>query len=143
MRIKSAGLFECVITPLGFAKHCLFRTLLHFLLPLPSALAPFDPPKTGIFPRAAPILDFIWYPRATPRDASAFCFVASVRESPVQLLDASDGRVSRLSKIKIIIPCVIGDDDYNRQLRASYKIVDHRERQIGPHSLSFNSSADK
>lgn len=29
------------------------------------------------------------------------------------------------------------------QLRASYKIVDHRERQIGPHSLSFNFSADK
>ncbi len=60
------------------------------------ALAPFDPPKTGIFPRAAPILDFVWYPRATPRDASSFCFVASVRESPVQLLDASDGRVSRI-----------------------------------------------
>jgi len=84
------------------------------------ALAPFDPPKSGVFPRAAPILDFIWYPRATPRDASTFCFVASVRESPVQLLDASDGR-----------------------LRASYKIVDHRERQIGPHSLSFNSAVDK
>jgi len=28
-------------------------------------------------------------------------------------------------------------------LRASYKIVDHRERQIGPHCLSFNVSADK
>ncbi|KAN0125744.1 WD40 repeat-like protein [Russula decolorans] len=108
--------------------HCENRSLQYLDLPqdflnvsLPqSALAPFDPPKTGIFPRAAPILDFIWYPRATPRDASAFCFVASVRESPVQLLDASDGR-----------------------LRASYKIVDHRERHIGPHSLSFNSSADK
>jgi len=73
-----------------------------------------------VFPRAAPILDFAWYPRATPRDPSSFCFVASVRESPVQLLDASDGR-----------------------LRASYKIVDHRERQIGPHCLSFNVSADK
>jgi hypothetical protein len=29
------------------------------------------------------------------------------------------------------------------QLRASYKIVDHRERQIGPQCLSFNLSADK
>ena len=67
----------------------------YVLLPLSPALAPFDPPKSGVFPRAAPILDFIWYPRATPRDASTFCFVASVRESPVQLLDASDGRVSR------------------------------------------------
>lgn len=38
----------------------------------------------------------------------------------MRLLDASDGR-----------------------LRASYKIVDHRERQIAPNSLSFNVSADK
>ncbi|KAI0250071.1 WD40-repeat-containing domain protein [Lactifluus subvellereus] len=87
---------------------------------LPPDIAPFDPPKTSLFQQAAPILDFVWYPRATPRDASSFCFVASVRESPVRLLDASDGR-----------------------LRASYKIVDHRERQIGPHSLCFNFSADK
>jgi hypothetical protein len=57
-------------------------------------LPPFDPPKTRVFPRATPILDFLWYPRATPRDPSSFCFVASVRDTPVQLLDASDGRVS-------------------------------------------------
>lgn len=77
-------------------------------------------PKHRVFPQAAPILDFIWYPRATPRDPASFCFVASVRESPVKLLDASTGR-----------------------LRASYKIVDHRERQIAPHSMSFNGSADR
>ncbi|KAH9022745.1 hypothetical protein EDB83DRAFT_2658841 [Lactarius deliciosus] len=35
-----------------------------------------------------------WYPHATPRNASSFCFIASVRESPMHLLDASDGRVS-------------------------------------------------
>jgi hypothetical protein len=35
------------------------------------------------------------------------------------------------------------DDHNNAQLRASYKIVDHRERQIGPHSLAFNNSVDK
>ena len=50
-------------------------------------------PKHRVFPQAAPILDFIWYPRATPRDPASFCFVASVRESPVKLLDASTGRV--------------------------------------------------
>ncbi|THH08940.1 hypothetical protein EW146_g8830 [Bondarzewia mesenterica] len=77
-------------------------------------------PKNDTLPQAAPILDFIWYPRATPREPASFCFVASVRESPVKLLDASTGR-----------------------LRASYKIVDHRERQIAPHSLAFNFSADK
>jgi len=29
------------------------------------------------------------------------------------------------------------------QLRASYTIVDHRERQIAPHSLAFNLTAQK
>lgn len=123
----------------GLLHIVLFRVLLRVLLPLSPALAPFDPPKTGLFQRAAPILDFIWYPRATPRDTPSFCFVASVRESPVQLLDASDGRVSKKMKPY----CAIGGDDRNGQLRASYKIVDHRERQIAPHSLSFNFSADK
>ncbi|KAF8170578.1 hypothetical protein BJ912DRAFT_861136, partial [Pholiota molesta] len=72
------------------------------------------------FPQAAPVLDFVWYPTASPRDPATFCFVASVRECPVKLLDASDGR-----------------------LRASYKIVDHRERFIAPHSLAFNLTAQK
>ncbi|KJA24833.1 hypothetical protein HYPSUDRAFT_200108 [Hypholoma sublateritium FD-334 SS-4] len=72
------------------------------------------------FPQPAPVLDFVWYPTATIHDPSTFCFVASVRECPVKLLDASDGR-----------------------LRASYKIVDHRERQIAPHSLAFNLTAQK
>ncbi|PPQ84708.1 hypothetical protein CVT25_014060 [Psilocybe cyanescens] len=72
------------------------------------------------FAQAAPILDFIWYPTATPLDPASFCFVAAVRECPVKLLDASDGR-----------------------LRASYRIVDHRERQIAPHSLAFNLTAQK
>ena len=63
--------------------------------PLHIYVAPsFDLPKIKVLPQAAPILDFIWYPRATPCDASSFCFVTSVRESPVRLLDASDGRVS-------------------------------------------------
>ncbi|KAF8797613.1 hypothetical protein BYT27DRAFT_7125292 [Phlegmacium glaucopus] len=73
-----------------------------------------------LFNQPAPILDFIWYPTATPLDPASFCFIASVRECPVKLLDASDGR-----------------------LRASYRIVDHRERQIAPHSLSFNPTAHK
>lgn len=46
------------------------------------------------FPQAAPILDLAWYPAATPRDPASYCFVTSVRECPVKLLDASDGRVS-------------------------------------------------
>ncbi|KAH7907131.1 hypothetical protein BJ138DRAFT_534543 [Hygrophoropsis aurantiaca] len=72
------------------------------------------------FQLPAPVLDFAWYPGASSRNLPAYCFVASVRECPVKLLDATDGR-----------------------LRASYKIVDHRERYIAPHSMAFNSTADK
>ena len=47
-----------------------------------------------IFNQPAPILDFVWYPTASPQNPASFCFIASVRECPVKLLDASDGRVS-------------------------------------------------
>ncbi|KXN86954.1 Telomerase Cajal body protein 1 [Leucoagaricus sp. SymC.cos] len=70
--------------------------------------------------QSAPILDFTWFPSASPHDPASFCFLASVRECPVKLLDASDGR-----------------------LRASYKIVDHRERFVAPHSMTFNLDATK
>ncbi|KAI0944727.1 hypothetical protein AcW1_002366 [Taiwanofungus camphoratus] len=72
------------------------------------------------FSQTSPILDFVWFPTATSKDPASFCFVASVRECPVKLIDGSDGR-----------------------LRASYKIVDHRERQVAPHTLSFNATANK
>lgn len=73
-----------------------------------------------IFNQPAPILDFVWYPTASPQNPASFCFIASVRECPVKLIDASDGR-----------------------LRASYRIVDHRERQIAPHSLTFNLTGER
>jgi hypothetical protein len=83
------------------------------------------------------VLDFVWYPTASPRDPASFCFVASVRECPVKLLDASDGRVSPwFSLLHYLILSLY-------QLRASYKIVDHRERFIAPHSLAFNLTAQK
>uniref|UniRef100_A0A0W0G1G3 Telomerase Cajal body protein 1 n=1 Tax=Moniliophthora roreri TaxID=221103 RepID=A0A0W0G1G3_MONRR len=75
-----------------------------------------DPQRTRLILRQpAPIIDFLWYPTASSRNPSSFCFVSSVRECPVKLLDASNGR-----------------------LRASYPIIDHRERFIASHSLSFN-----
>ncbi|KAI9058651.1 hypothetical protein FKP32DRAFT_1581045 [Trametes sanguinea] len=82
------------------------------------ALQPASLPRC--LTQSAPILDYAWYPAASIRDSASFCFVASVRECPVKLLDASDGR-----------------------LRASYRIVDHRERQVAPHSLAFNVSANR
>lgn len=77
-------------------------------------------PTARVFRQPSPILDFTWFPAASTRDPASFCFMASVRECPVKLLDANDGR-----------------------LRASYSIIDHRERFIAPHSLAFNCSADR
>ncbi|KAF8655612.1 hypothetical protein AX16_002994 [Volvariella volvacea WC 439] len=75
---------------------------------------------TKIFRQASPVIDYAWYPTASAHEPSTYCFVASVREAPVKLLDANDGR-----------------------LRASYSIVDHRERQIAPHCLAFNLTAQR
>ncbi|KAG6862108.1 hypothetical protein C0995_005920 [Termitomyces sp. Mi166 len=73
-----------------------------------------------VLPQPSPILDFLWYPTASPLSPASYCFLASVRDCPIKLLDASDGR-----------------------LRASYRIVDHRERHVAPHSLSFNPTAER
>ncbi|KAG1723770.1 uncharacterized protein EDB91DRAFT_1240045 [Suillus paluster] len=80
----------------------------------------FSVHHTRTFSQSSAIVNFAWYPGASSSNAPAFCFVASVRDCPVKLLDASDAR-----------------------LRASYPIVDHRERFIAPHSLAFNLTADK
>ncbi|KAG9122712.1 hypothetical protein FRC07_000780, partial [Ceratobasidium sp. 392] len=63
----------------------------------------------------ASVLSTAWFPTASPVDPASFCFAVGVRDCPVRLVDASDGR-----------------------LRASYKIIDHRERFIAPHSMAFN-----
>ncbi|KAF8526025.1 WD40 repeat-like protein [Hysterangium stoloniferum] len=83
--------------------------------PEPTALLP-----SRQFAQSENILGTLWYPTAVPEDPASYCFLASVKECPVKLLDASDGR-----------------------LRASYRIVDHRERQIAPHSMAFNSTISK
>ncbi|CUA67925.1 hypothetical protein RSOLAG22IIIB_13579 [Rhizoctonia solani] len=66
-------------------------------------------------PQPAPILSTAWFPTASSLDPASYCFVAATRDAPIKLFDASDGRV-----------------------RASYKIIDHRERFIAPHSMAFN-----
>ncbi|KAF9786359.1 WD40-repeat-containing domain protein [Thelephora terrestris] len=83
-------------------------------------LNPTDEAEPRCLYQPAPIVDYAWYPSAAVNNPATFCFLASVRECPIKLLDASDGR-----------------------LRASYSIVDHRERQIAPHCLSFNANATK
>ncbi|EIW76955.1 hypothetical protein CONPUDRAFT_76495 [Coniophora puteana RWD-64-598 SS2] len=54
------------------------------------------------FPQPSLIIDFTWFPGASPQYPPLYCFVVSVRECPVKLLDVSSGR-----------------------LRVSYKIIDH------------------
>ena len=95
----------------------------------------FNDNTSTLFPQPAPILDFLWYPSAMPHDPASFCFLVSVRECPVKLIDASDGRVS-LSPSSVSSPI-----SSHPQLRASYRIFDHRERQVAPHALAFNPSA--
>ncbi|KAG8706258.1 hypothetical protein FRC08_001178 [Ceratobasidium sp. 394] len=68
----------------------------------------------------APVLSTTWFPSASPVDPASYCFVAAVRDCPVKLIDASDGR-----------------------LRASYRIVDHRERFVAPHCMAFNMYMNK
>ncbi|KAJ1300575.1 hypothetical protein OPQ81_002229 [Rhizoctonia solani] len=66
-------------------------------------------------PQPAPILSTAWFPTASASDPASYCFVKAIRDTPIKLIDASDGRV-----------------------RASYKIVDHRERFVAPHCMAFN-----
>lgn len=79
-----SSLFRC---PDGsvYLSHSENRTL-HLQNPFTSEQHEFHQP--------APIVDFAWYPAASAKDPATFCFVASVRECPVKLFDASDGRVS-------------------------------------------------
>lgn len=66
----------------------------HQIMNLDLTMDADTPSSSRTFRQPSAILDFIWYPTASPRDPASFCFVASVRECPVKLLDASDGRVS-------------------------------------------------
>jgi hypothetical protein len=45
--------------------------------------------------QSGPILDYLWFPSASAYNPPTFCFVASVRDCPVKLLDASNGRVGQ------------------------------------------------
>ncbi|OAV96126.1 hypothetical protein PTTG_02147 [Puccinia triticina 1-1 BBBD Race 1] len=70
---------------------------------------------TRNFPMADALLSTCWFPYSSSTDPSRYCFVAAVKDHPIHLLDASDGRI-----------------------RASYPIVDHRERMVAPHSMLFS-----
>jgi len=51
--------------------------------------------KSRTFPQPDAIHSTLWYPTASASSPETFCFVASVRDSPVRLLNAYEGRASR------------------------------------------------
>lgn len=71
-------------------------------------------------PAPAAMLGLEWFPFASYTRPETFCFVRSVRDLPVQLIDGNTGRV-----------------------RASYAIIDHQERFVGPNSMTFSPNGTK
>ncbi|CAO3678076.1 unnamed protein product [Rhizopus stolonifer] len=64
--------------------------------------------------------DMDWYPMMNSQDPDTACFITSVRDHPVQLWDMNTATV-----------------------RASYKVIDHCERYIGPNVISFHPDGTK
>lgn len=64
---------------------------------------------------AEPIYESCWYPLMNAQDPATCCFLTSARDHPVHLWDCTTG-----------------------QLRASYSVIDHRERFMGAIGLTFN-----
>ncbi|KAI8371379.1 WD40-repeat-containing domain protein [Radiomyces spectabilis] len=66
------------------------------------------------------IYDFAWFPSMSIHDPATCCFLTSVRDHPVRLWDVTTG-----------------------EIRASYCVIDHRERFIGPNVVAFNLDGSK
>lgn len=66
------------------------------------------------------LLSAEWYPYARYDDAASWCFFLSCRDVPVRLVDAYSGRT-----------------------RASYGILNHTEKFIGPSAMAFSSDASR
>lgn len=66
------------------------------------------------------LLSYQWFPGATSLNVPYFAFAAAIKDHPIHLLDGTDRRV-----------------------RASYPIIDHRERFIAPHSMAFSPDGTK
>ncbi|KAG0140721.1 hypothetical protein CROQUDRAFT_664803 [Cronartium quercuum f. sp. fusiforme G11] len=61
------------------------------------------------------VLSTCWFPFSRFDDPARYCFAMAVKDHPIHLLDAADGR-----------------------LRASYPIVNHREQMVAPRSMLFS-----
>ncbi|KAG0761078.1 hypothetical protein G6F29_010857 [Rhizopus arrhizus] len=66
------------------------------------------------------VYDFDWYPLMNSQDPDSCCFITSVRDHPVQLWDMKTASVM-----------------------ASYSVIDHCERYIGPNVITFHPDGSK
>lgn len=84
---RKLRIFDTSVSPFPYA------TLLSYLRPSDSPVSSALLPRTFQQPDA--IHSTLWYPTASLSSPETFCFIASVRDTPVRLLDAQDGHVSR------------------------------------------------
>ncbi|GAA96505.1 uncharacterized protein L969DRAFT_95030 [Mixia osmundae IAM 14324] len=94
------------------------RRLSLFALPAslysePASVEELTPHTTRSFPAA--LLSYAWYPYASATRPDTFCYATSVRDEPIRLNDAPSTKI-----------------------RASYPLVDHRERYCAAQSLAFS-----
>lgn len=103
-------------------------------------MQPFKP-YISLSPTPAAMLGLEWYPFATVQRPETFCFLRSVRDVPVSLVDGLTGKVGNLP----IYHCFHAflADHYLNQIRASYSIIDHTERFVGPSSMAFSLDGTK
>ncbi|ORY74295.1 WD40-repeat-containing domain protein [Leucosporidium creatinivorum] len=95
------------------------RSLSLYIIPSSSSSEQDWLPEWTYHPPDA-VLSYEWFPRASPANPPYFAFAVGVKDHPVQLLDGSDHRI-----------------------RASYPIIDHRERFVAPHSMAFAPDGSK
>ncbi|EPZ33905.1 hypothetical protein O9G_002468 [Rozella allomycis CSF55] len=79
-----------------------------------------DTNSTLTYKEPESIYDMCWYPFMNSNDPSSCCFAVSSKDQPIHLWDA-----------------------YNGSLRASYALIDHRERFVAPNSLCFTPDGTK
>ncbi|KAF7724622.1 Telomerase Cajal body protein 1 [Apophysomyces ossiformis] len=85
-----------------------------------STLEPLEMQPALCIREGESVYDFEWFPAMSSQDPATWCFLTSVRDHPVRLWDAGTGKV-----------------------RASYSVIDHQERFIGPNVVRFNLDASK
>ncbi|KAI0237049.1 hypothetical protein L0F63_000665 [Massospora cicadina] len=98
-----------------------------------SAPASFTPHLT--VSRSMPATSLAWYPfMDLYQDASSGCFLVGSSDHPIHLVDGVSGEGDQPNRF-----------DFGRvpsSVRGSYPVIDHRERYVGPTSITFHPEED-